>query len=566
VSTPDPDRDFHSLSETELDTEVDTLFGDHAAWIGRTIDDRYRILDRLGEGGMGTIYVAEHLTLGKRVALKTVHPEFAGDGAVAERFAREATATAKLDHPHVASAIDYGLLPEGGAYLVMQLVLGHSLHEEMDRHGAIAWPRACAIASQIADALAAAHGKGIVHRDLKPENVMLEPRDDGSELVKVLDFGIARVQSSGDGDTIRPPAPTGTRKAAPPRALTQVGMVVGTPGYMAPEQAKGSSKVDHRADLYALGVLIWEMISGLPLFDSEDFREILALQLANDVPPLQDTVSPDEVIPEALQHLVDSLITVKPDSRPDSASAVRDALREIGMQAIVEGDTRARAAMRLTPPSGRYSLDPEPTEAPALDKGHFEDKKRGFKIWAISLTAALAIGGVVLGVALLKKPGPEPERDPELIQELFEKAKQVHAAQELERQVGLLFDERDKDIRRQAALWLLDHEPADAVEPHVRAVANLELARGCRDIRGELQRLATAGDPRTLPAVQRMSDTPHTCGPRNRGDCYACVRSDLDRTLRVLREAEEAAEEAAEGGAEDAEGEGEPALPEPAEG
>ncbi len=539
MSTNDPDDEFHALSEAELDTEVDTLFGDHAAWIGRTIDDRYRILDRLGEGGMGTIYIAEHLTLGKRVALKTVHPEFAGDGAVAERFAREATATAKLDHPHVASAIDYGILPEGGAYLVMQLVLGHSLHEEMDRHGAIAWPRACAIASQIADALAAAHGKGIVHRDLKPENVMLEPRDDGSELVKVLDFGIARVQSSGDGDTIRPPAPTGSRKAAPPRALTQVGMVVGTPGYMAPEQAKGSSKVDHRADLYALGVLIWEMISGLPLFDSEDFREILALQLANEVAPLQDTVSPEDNIPPALQELVDSLITVKPDKRPDSASEVRDILREIGMQAIVEGDTRARAAMRLTPPSGRYSLDPEPTEAPALDKGHFEDRK-GLKIWVISLVAALAIGGIVMAVALLKRPA-DPEQDPELIEELFEKAKQVHAAQELERQVGLLFDERDKDIRRQAALWLLDHEPADEVEPHVRGVANLELARGCREIRGELQRLATAGDFRVLPAVQRMSDTPHTCGPRNRGDCYACVRRDIEETLRTLREAEAAA-------------------------
>ena len=211
------------------------------------------------------------------------------------------------------------------------------------------------------------------------------------------------------------------------------------------------------------------------------------------------------------------------------------------MQAIVEGDNRARAAMRLTPPSGRYSLDPEPTEAPALDKGHFDDKKSGLKIWVISLVAALAIGGVVLGVALLKKPA-EPEQDPELIEELFEKAKQVHAAQELERQVGLPFDENDKDIGRQAALWLLDHEPADAVEPYVRSVAELELARGCRDIRAELQRLATNADPRVLPAVQRMSDTPHTCGPRNRGDCYACVRSDLDRTLSVLRELEAAAE------------------------
>ena len=262
-------QQFRRLSKTMLDTEVDDLFGGESDWLGRTIDGRYRVLDKLGEGGMGAIYVAEHLTLGKRVALMTVHPQFAGDGAVAERFAREATATAKLDHPHVASAIDYGILPEGGAYLVMQLVQGASLHAAMDRHGRIAWPRAAAIAEQIADALSAAHAQGIVHRDLKPENVMLEPRDDGSELVKVLDFGIARVQKSGT-DSVRPPSPiTGQRRAV--GKLTQVGMVVGTPGYMAPEMLKRTKDgkriaYDTKVDWWSFGcclkatkipVLLW---------------------------------------------------------------------------------------------------------------------------------------------------------------------------------------------------------------------------------------------------------------------------------------------------------------------
>ncbi len=146
----------------------------------------------------------------------------------------------------------------------------------------------------------------------------------------------------------------------------------------------------------------------------------------------------------------------------------------------------------------------------------------------------------------------------------------MHAAQELERQIGLLFEEDDKDLRRQAALWLRDHEETDGVEPYVLAVAQLELARGCRDIRAELQRLATDGDPRVLPAVQRMSDTPHTCGPRNRGDCYACVRRDIEATLATLHEIEaqnaaEAAEtdetgepEGDEAEGDEAEGDGDP--------
>ena len=551
-------KPFRRLSKTMLDTEVDDLFGEQSDWLGRTIDGRYRVLDKLGEGGMGAIYIAEHLTLGKRVALKTVHPHFAGDGAVAERFAREATATAKLDHPHVASAIDYGLLPEGGAYLVMQLVQGVSLHEAMDRHGRIAWPRAAAIAEQIADALSAAHAQGIVHRDLKPENVMLEPRDDGSELVKVLDFGIARVQSA--TDSVRPPSPLAGSRRVSGKALTQVGMVVGTPGYMAPEQAKGLP-VDHRADLYALGVLLWEMISGEPLFDDEDFREILAQQLANQIPRLAEAV-PDEEVPDELQQLVDLLITVKPERRAESAAAVREALREITMAAIVAGDTRARTAMgRLTPTPGRISLGAASTQTPTLDRGHFDDRRGGLKVWALSIAGAIALAGVILAVAyVVKSPEQRAQESPELMQELFEKAKQVHAAQELERQVGLLFTEQDKDLRRQSALYLLDYEPADEVDNYVRAVANLELARGCRPIRTELEAIESLADPRALPAVKTMADTPHTCGRRNRSDCYACVRSDLNRVVELLETTERARAQELAGESSDVPGPDEPAT------
>jgi serine/threonine protein kinase len=158
------------------DRETDVALFDDKLWLGRVIDERYRIERMLGEGGMGAVFLAEHLKLQKKVALKIILPQFAGDGEIAERFAREAMASAKLDHPHVASALDYGTLPEGGAYLVMQYVRGRSLRAAAVEHAGD-WRFACGIGAQIADALAAAHAAGIVHRDLKPDNVFLEPRE-----------------------------------------------------------------------------------------------------------------------------------------------------------------------------------------------------------------------------------------------------------------------------------------------------------------------------------------------------------------------------------------------------
>src|SRR5690606_18296792 len=145
----------------------------------RRSSDLYRIVELLGEGGMGAVYVAEHLKLHKQVAIKTIRAEFAADSQAEARFTREALATASLDHPHVASAIDYGHLEEGGAYLVIQLVRGHSLTKQIGR-GPLPWLQACQLGAQVADALTAAHALGIVHRDLKPDNILLEPRDDGS--------------------------------------------------------------------------------------------------------------------------------------------------------------------------------------------------------------------------------------------------------------------------------------------------------------------------------------------------------------------------------------------------
>ncbi|MEO0326276.1 MAG: serine/threonine-protein kinase, partial [Myxococcota bacterium] len=278
-------------------------------YLGQTIDGRYLITERLGEGGMGAVYIAEHLKLGKLVALKTIHARFADEETVSERFSREAMAAGRLEHPHIASAMDYGTFEGGGAYLVMQLVRGPSVQHVLETQGGLGWVRAASIGAQIADALAAAADEGIVHRDLKPENVLLEDRD-GAENARVLDFGVARMP-----DVLAP-------VDAHVKGLTMEGTVVGTPGYMAPEQALGEA-LDARADLYALGILLYEMTTGVALFDEEQLADIVRRQLSMRQTPRLREVSGDAGIPVVFQSLVDRLLAARPEDRPRNAREVR---------------------------------------------------------------------------------------------------------------------------------------------------------------------------------------------------------------------------------------------------
>ncbi|MCY1055609.1 serine/threonine-protein kinase [Nannocystis sp. SCPEA4] len=323
-------------------------------WIGRIIDGRYRIVELLGEGGMGAVFVAEHLKLHKHVALKTIRAQFAANSQAEARFTREALATARLDHPHVVSAIDYGQLPEGGAYLVIQLVRGRSLTKQIEE-GSLGWLAACRLGAQIADALAAAHGLGIIHRDLKPDNILLEPRDDGSFHARVLDFGIARIAADETHTT-------GTL-AGIGKPITRMGAVVGTPGYMAPEQAVGQP-VDVRADLYSLGVILWEACTGRYLWDAEAVTDLFAAQLSRPAPSLRNLRSD---IPPMLSALVDQLLDRKPERRPANATVVRDELRKLALSAEVDsvlaGSPPRVAAAPICPPEPRTAAPPAPHPA-----------------------------------------------------------------------------------------------------------------------------------------------------------------------------------------------------------
>ncbi|HEY8079431.1 MAG TPA: serine/threonine-protein kinase [Labilithrix sp.] len=267
---------------------------DGATRLGEVVAGRYRIQKLLGEGGMGAVYLAEHTAMRKRVALKLLHKSVSDNAEVIARFEREAIAAAKIEHPNVAAATDFGRTGDGSLFLVLEYIEGQSLREVLAA-GAMAWPRAIHVTKQIAAALGRAHEEGIVHRDLKPENVMLLNKDDDPDFVKVLDFGIAKLTGAA--------MPEGVDRSQP---LTRMGTVLGTPEYMAPEQALGEA-IGPGADLYALGVILYEMLAGRHMFDPPDRMAMLSFHLVAPVPAIADR-APNVIVPPPIEAIARKLL------------------------------------------------------------------------------------------------------------------------------------------------------------------------------------------------------------------------------------------------------------------
>jgi serine/threonine-protein kinase len=260
----------------------------------------YQVQRKLGEGGMGAVYLAVHPKIGKRVALKVLHPEFSSNEDVISRFFNEAKAVNDIQHPNIVDIIDYGTMQAPGlghqvVYFIMEFLGGDSLAKIIHDQAPLAPERAQAVALQIADALSASHRHGIVHRDLKPDNVMIAPRRDGRDFVKVLDFGIAKLT----GDT------QGSRR-------TRTGIVMGTPAYMSPEQCEGRGLIDHRTDIYALGILLYEMLSGQVPFKGEGYGEVL-VQHMTQVPQKPSTIR--GVLNPHLEAVCMKALEKRPDNR-----------------------------------------------------------------------------------------------------------------------------------------------------------------------------------------------------------------------------------------------------------
>jgi eukaryotic-like serine/threonine-protein kinase len=237
------------------------------ALVGTTLDGRYILGAHLATGGMGAVFRATHVYMRKEVAIKVLRPDLTASGEIVERFRREAEIAASLDHPNIVRVSDFGRSPEGYLFLVMELLHGESLFDRIRREGSLPPDEAVPILVQICHALEAAHARCVVHRDLKPENVFLARNAQGGETTKILDFGIAKIADAANVGT------------------TQAGMVVGTPEYLAPEQALGVA-VDARADLYAVGLIAWRTLVGRHPFKAEDARGLLMMQASRPVPAI----------------------------------------------------------------------------------------------------------------------------------------------------------------------------------------------------------------------------------------------------------------------------------------
>jgi hypothetical protein len=481
------------------------------ALLGTTIADRYRVLQRLGEGGMGVVYIAEHLTLHKKVALKVIQPHWAENAELMARFKREAVSTAHLEHAHIVGALDFGELPDGSAFMVMPWVRGQSLAHALEKQGKMALRRAARLGAQIADALAAAHAIGIVHRDLKPDNVLLENRADGSEVARVLDFGIASLSASG---------PLPSNVAEP---LTRVGTILGTPGYMAPEQAAGAA-IDPRADLYALGVMLWEMCQGRALFPGDDLGQILSLQLRGPAPVLELGSSAEA---RALSELVQKLVELDKALRPQATPEVRDALRR-----IAEAPDIAQAATVAAPSVPAPATPPRAVAKTYVQAAstYVREAPRGLKmlgaavgVWLLVAVAALTFGGEDAASDTTGAAPPESAADSE-------------AEKALEEAGRVLLAERSRDsLRRSAARDI--RKQAEVAPAYLVQVAELELTSRCTQKKEIVAKIRELADPRALPALERLADQPRRgCGLVRLNDCLACLRGELADAIEALRD------------------------------
>ncbi|MDY0000360.1 MAG: protein kinase [Polyangia bacterium] len=280
---------------------------------GRVLAGRFRLLELIGWGAVGEVYLAEHLTLPRRHAIKVLKPQFQADPRLMERFRREAAAASRLTHPNIVYISDFGQAEDGRLYLAMEHVDGASLDVLVEEQlpGVMPLRRVLRILEQLADALGAAHGAGIIHRDLKPENIMVHKGIHGDEQVKVLDFGLAKVMV--DTDIFH---------------LTHRGEIFGTPMFMSPEQARGA-EVDHRTDIYSFGAVAYELLTGRPPFEGETLQEII---VANQtiVPAPSSALRPVSAprLPGSLDRLVEACLEKDRERRPASMAEVKRSLED----------------------------------------------------------------------------------------------------------------------------------------------------------------------------------------------------------------------------------------------
>jgi serine/threonine protein kinase len=294
---------------------------------GQTLGN-YRVLAKIGTGGMGAVYLAEHPTIGKKIALKVIHRELAGNREVVQRFFQEARAVNKIGNEHIVEIHDFGVTPEGDHYFIMEYLEGQTLASVLSRETAMDISRALHVGAQIASALAAAHASGVIHRDLKPDNIMLMNRLGDPDFVKVLDFGLAKMFAAAGASAVQ----------------TAIGVLLGTPQYMSPEACEGKREIDHRTDIYALGVLLFQMMTGRLPFDGETMGEVLVKQV-KALPPAPRGLNP--AIPPSVEQILLRCLAKPVDARFSTMNALCDAL--LDPEAYLRGSPPIAPARSVAP-------------------------------------------------------------------------------------------------------------------------------------------------------------------------------------------------------------------------
>jgi serine/threonine-protein kinase len=452
---------------------------------GTLIGDRYRVVAPIGRGGMGAVYRVEHVDLKKEFALKLLIGEISRNPEVATRFEREAEAAARLDHPNIIAVTDFGRTADGLLFLVMELLRGPSLGKTLAEGGALPVPRALHIMRQVLAALQRAHGAGVVHRDLKPENIVLVEREGERDVVKLLDFGIAKLASPGQGGA--------------GEQLTRAGAIFGTPQYFAPEQAMGEP-VDTRADLYSAGVMLYEMLTGQRPFEAQSVVELISMHITREPTPVS-ALAPH--VPVALADAVARAMAKRRADRFPDASAMWSALQAGAGVVPPVGLSGAFLSPAGTPPFGVPATPAPPLHSPV----------RTAPMPAVTAPPALAPtvppAGSALGV-LSRIPKP------------FLIGGAVFVVLLLVG-IGMLMGGSGGGHAPSFAA-AVEHKNADAI------IERLQTARGCKERRAAALELIALDDPRYLEYLRAARE--------RRGGFFglqpanSCMTHELDAAIR----------------------------------
>ena len=375
--------------------------------VGQILADRYRVVRLIGEGGMGQVYEAQHVNINKRFALKLLRPEIVSNAEAVARFRQEAWASSSIGHENIIEIEDFATLPTGAVYLAMEFLDGQPLSERM-RPGddpALTFGEKLDVMLQVSSGLAAAHDKGIVHRDMKPENIFLAQKY-GRPLVKILDFGIAKV-SGAEGN----------------RSLTRTGTIFGTPHYMSPEQALGKP-LDHRADIYSVGVIMYELFTGKVPFEAESFMGILTKHITTQpTPPRQ--AAPDRDISPTIEAVILRALAKEPEERYQTMNEMATELAAIAAEVapeVLQPRPSSQALAQISKPLSAVMPSRTATPMPrppsgkqpqALDETRPHPKKKSAApYFAVAAILVAAAAGAVVYVTHAPAPAPAPTPPP----------------------------------------------------------------------------------------------------------------------------------------------------------